>query len=290
MDVWRTTNASTSRSLLLGVGQKCATEEDRLAWLSVHGIWKNSRRHWGTWRSWTYVARRRGRATATLWFEWIQRVVEYVQAKLWILLRETGINRHSFVSILFRWQNCAESIRCWYPPYRVSVIALRCWAHVGSNLYLFRFGFSCAKKLYLSDLPTVSVVVPFFNEHWSTLLRTCYSVLNRSPPELIVEIILVDDCSTKTFLKEKLDRYVAEHLPKVKIVRLPERSGLIVARLAGAQKAHGDVLVFLDSHTETNTNWLPPLLGKFSVVDDAGATQVKRFQFLLSNRANCWKL
>lgn len=127
-------------------------------------------------------------------------------------------------------------------------------------LFLFPF-FSCAKKLYLSELPTVSVVVPFFNEHWSTLLRTCYSVLNRSPTELIVEIILVDDSSTKEFLKGKLDRYVAEHLPKVKIVRLQERSGLIIARLAGAKVAHGDVLIFLDSHTEANTNWLPPLLG-----------------------------
>lgn len=120
---------------------------------------------------------------------------------------------------------------------------------------------SCAKKKYLSELPTVSVVVPFFNEHLSTLLRTAYSVLNRSPAELIVEIILVDDASNKEFLKSKLDRYVAEHLPKVKIVRLNERSGLIVARLAGAKIATGDVLIFLDSHTEANTNWLPPLLG-----------------------------
>lgn len=124
------------------------------------------------------------------------------------------------------------------------------------------FHSSCARVNYLAKLPTVSVVVPFYNEHWSTLLRTCYSVLNRSPAELITEIILVDDFSDKEFLKDKLDAYVAEHLPKVKIVRLPERSGLIVARIAGAKIAHSDVLIFLDSHVEANTNWLPPLLGK----------------------------
>lgn len=118
----------------------------------------------------------------------------------------------------------------------------------------------CKDIRYLSELPTVSVVVPFFDEHWSTLLRTCYSVLNRSPAELIVEIILVDDHSTKEFLKEKLDNYIALNLPKVKVVRLPERSGLIAARIAGAKVATGDVLIFLDSHTEANTNWLPPLL------------------------------
>lgn len=56
---------------------------------------------------------------------------------------------------------------------------------------------TCEKKLYIASLPTVSVVVPFHNEHWSTLLRTAYSVLLRSPDTLIKEIFLVDDASTK---------------------------------------------------------------------------------------------
>lgn len=51
-----------------------------------------------------------------------------------------------------------------------------------------------------------------------------------------------------------------EHLPKVKILRQPERLGLIRARSAGARIAIGEVLIFLDAHTEPNTNWLPPLL------------------------------
>lgn len=55
----------------------------------------------------------------------------------------------------------------------------------------------CRKKKYWSELPNVSVVVPFYDEHWSTLLRTAYSVINRSPEHLLVEIILVDDHSTK---------------------------------------------------------------------------------------------
>lgn len=55
----------------------------------------------------------------------------------------------------------------------------------------------CKYRMYIEDLPTVSVIVPFHNEHWSTLLRTAYSVLYRSPKKLIKEIFLVDDASTK---------------------------------------------------------------------------------------------
>lgn len=92
-------------------------------------------------------------------------------------------------------------------------------------------------------------------------MRTVYSVLNRSPQHLIREIILVDDGSTWEHLKDKLDVYVAKYLPKVGIIRLPIRSGLIKARAVGARAASGDVLLFLDAHCEPNINWLPPLLG-----------------------------
>ncbi|KAJ1521517.1 hypothetical protein ONE63_003180 [Megalurothrips usitatus] len=118
----------------------------------------------------------------------------------------------------------------------------------------------CQKKLYRKNLPSISVVVPFYNEHLSTLLRTAVSVITRTPSHLLKEIILVDDCSTKDELQESLDTHIAENLPLVRVIRLPERSGLIRARLAGAKQAKAEVLVFLDSHTEANVNWLPPLL------------------------------
>ncbi|XP_026680901.1 N-acetylgalactosaminyltransferase 6-like, partial [Diaphorina citri] len=120
-------------------------------------------------------------------------------------------------------------------------------------------------KKYLSSLPTVSVVVPFFNEHWSVLLRTVYSVIIRSPPSLMKQIILVDDCSTKAHTKKPLDDFVRKHLSHiVQVIHLPSRQGLIRARLAGAKAATGDVLLFLDAHSEANVNWLPPLLGEIS--------------------------
>ncbi|ETN64529.1 n-acetylgalactosaminyltransferase [Anopheles darlingi] len=119
---------------------------------------------------------------------------------------------------------------------------------------------SCKLQQYFKHLPTASVVVPFYEEHWSTLLRTVHSVLNRSPSHLLKEVIIVDDGSTKEFLHGQLQNYVNQNLPKVKLIRQGERTGLMKARLAGAKLASGDVLVFLDSHTEAGYNWLPPLL------------------------------
>ncbi|CAG09323.1 unnamed protein product, partial [Tetraodon nigroviridis] len=118
---------------------------------------------------------------------------------------------------------------------------------------------SCAQSLIHDDLPSTSVIFCFVDEVWSTLLRSVHSVLNRSPLHLLREIILVDDFSTKEYLKGPLDKYMAQ-FPKVRIIRLQERQGLIRARLAGAAAATGEVLTFLDSHVECNVGWLEPLL------------------------------
>ncbi|EYB85749.1 hypothetical protein Y032_0292g1597 [Ancylostoma ceylanicum] len=46
----------------------------------------------------------------------------------------------------------------------------------------------------------------------------------------------------------------------VKFLRTPSNQGLIRAKVFGARKARGEVLVFLDSHCEVNQEWLQPLL------------------------------
>ncbi|XP_065192118.1 polypeptide N-acetylgalactosaminyltransferase 13-like [Sycon ciliatum] len=140
----------------------------------------------------------------------------------------------------------------------------------------FRHNLCKRQKFPLADLPTASVIVIFHNEAWSVLLRTVYSVLNphRSPPHLLKEIILVDDFSEKIHLKERLDNYVSENLPKVKVLRNPARQGLIRSRLNGAAKATGDVLVFLDSHCEATLGWLTPLVGRIHDSRSAVVTPV----------------
>jgi hypothetical protein len=102
----------------------------------------------------------------------------------------------------------------------------------------------CAKIEYLAELPKTSVIVIFHNEVKSVLLRTIHSIINRTPSELLHEVILVNDNSSNDELYGSLKDYAANNFPKiVKIVDLKTRHGLIKTRMEGARRASGEVLV-----------------------------------------------
>uniref|UniRef100_A0A4W3JXK4 Polypeptide N-acetylgalactosaminyltransferase n=1 Tax=Callorhinchus milii TaxID=7868 RepID=A0A4W3JXK4_CALMI len=123
----------------------------------------------------------------------------------------------------------------------------------------------CKTKLYPETLPKTSVVIVFHNEAWSTLLRTVHSVMNRSPRQLLEEIILVDDASEREFLNRPLEKYVKKLEVPVRILRMEQRSGLIRARLKGAAASRGQVITFLDAHCECTVGWLEPLLARIKL-------------------------
>jgi polypeptide N-acetylgalactosaminyltransferase len=49
----------------------------------------------------------------------------------------------------------------------------------------------------LTTLPKASVVIIFTDEAWTPLIRTIHSVINRTPPQLLHEVLLVDDYSQR---------------------------------------------------------------------------------------------
>ncbi|KAJ8679434.1 hypothetical protein QAD02_015221 [Eretmocerus hayati] len=122
----------------------------------------------------------------------------------------------------------------------------------------------CKDKVYPKKLPDTSIVIVFHNEAWSTLLRTVWSVINRSPLKLLKEIILVDDASEREHLKEDLEDYVKTLPVSTHVLRTHTRSGLIRARLLGAKNATGKVITFLDAHCECTEGWLEPLLARIA--------------------------
>lgn len=123
---------------------------------------------------------------------------------------------------------------------------------------------SCKLRVQSNITATATVIVVFHNEAWSTLLRTVWSVINRSPHHLLEEIILVDDASDRAYLGGPLEAYLKSlqqqvHIP-LQVIRMHKRAGLVRARLTGVKVAKGDALVFLDAHCECTVGWLEPLL------------------------------
>ncbi|CDI85159.1 UDP-N-acetyl-D-galactosamine:polypeptide N-acetylgalactosaminyltransferase T3, putative [Eimeria praecox] len=122
-----------------------------------------------------------------------------------------------------------------------------------------------ALEYNLQDLPAASVLMVFYNEPFSTLMRSVHSVLNKTPPALLHEVVLLDDGSDHVDVAAsgngKLQRYV-DLLPKVRLLRSPRREGIVGARLRAIRAAEAPIFVVLDSHIEVQDQWLEPLVSR----------------------------
>ena len=97
---------------------------------------------------------------------------------------------------------------------------------------------------------TMSVVLPCLNEPYA--FKTVMSFCNRTPAEVLEEIIVVDDASVPPLVK-KLDA-VPSHC-KLKVLRHNESLGLMIAKQTGGDAASGTYVGFYDCHVAPARNW-----------------------------------
>lgn len=94
------------------------------------------------------------------------------------------------------------------------------------------------KKLEVLKLPSVSVIIPAYNESQERMNQTINSVLTQKGVEL--EIIVVDDGSPSP---------VVIDAPNVKVVRLEKNQGKRNAQIVGIQHSKYDWIATVDSDT-----------------------------------------
>jgi GT2 family glycosyltransferase len=93
---------------------------------------------------------------------------------------------------------------------------------------------------------SISVVVPTHNEG-AMLRRTVTALLASLAAD--AEVVVVDDQSSDESTKG------IEGVPRLRMIRSPERIGAAAARNLGADAAVGSLLVFSDAHVEPDPDW-----------------------------------
>ena len=108
---------------------------------------------------------------------------------------------------------------------------------------------------------TLSVVLPCGSEH-AFFGRTVKSVFAATPPEILHEIIVIDDYSDpplEGLFEENPQDY------KLKFLRSHQHQlGLIDAKHQGAEAASGDIVVFFDCHVKPAIGYWEPFVREIS--------------------------
>jgi hyaluronan synthase len=140
------------------------------------------------------------------------------------------------------------------------------WLAMGSSLLLFRtllwFGYRPFDPAAPDDAPTMTVVIPAFNEG-AMVEQAIDSVVAAHYPHDRLEIVVVDDGSTDdTWLH--IQHAVERHRGRVQAVRLERNRGKREALAAGFRRASGDLLVTVDSDSVVEPGALLALAGPFA--------------------------
>lgn len=125
-----------------------------------------------------------------------------------------------------------------------------------------------------TNLPTVSVVIPCYNEE--AAIAHCLAALAVQEPQAFEVIIVDNNCTDRTVA-------IANRFSFVKIV-VEKQQGMTPARNAGMAAATGDVLARIDADTIVQTDWVKAIQTIFSDEAVAAATGPVRYHDMPAKR------
>lgn len=118
-----------------------------------------------------------------------------------------------------------------------------------------------------AEHPLASIIVPAYNHLDHTL--ACLAALANDRPRTPFEVIVVDDCSSDDTAQ------ALAAIAGLRWHRNAENLGFIGACNAGAERARGRYLVFLNNDTQPRPGWLDALIESFATLPDAGLVGAK---------------
>lgn len=120
--------------------------------------------------------------------------------------------------------------------------------------------------------PLISIIMPTYNRK-NIILNSINSVLNQTYPYF--ELIIIDDGSTDgtiSFLNSIED-------DRIKIFRNDENKGCSYSRNIGLKHAKGEIIMYLDSDNEWNSEYIKTMIGAFIELPDADALYSGQFLY-----------
>jgi polysaccharide biosynthesis protein PslH len=120
--------------------------------------------------------------------------------------------------------------------------------------------------------PKLSVIIPTYNglKMLSESLPVLFEQVGKVKYE--IEILVVDNNSN-----DSSKEYINSNFPTVEFVELEKNYGFAVGCNIGAQKANGDILIFLNNDMNVCEDFFTPLVSPFIETDDLFATTSQIF-------------
>ena len=113
------------------------------------------------------------------------------------------------------------------------------------------------------EKPLVSIVIPVFNG--LSLTDRCVRWVDAQTPHDLIEVIVVDDCST-----DGTNEYLAR-CAGIKVIRNEVNAGFLTSVNNGAAVARGEFVLFLNNDTAVQPGWLTALLDAMNSSADVAA-------------------